>query len=717
MSRLFPGERRVWATGGGALAILLVVLLGYLLAPREAFTGSNSVSARDGVAIVESGQRLCVRRVSVPAGTGQVRVRLDTWGDPTPRVDLTVEPLGRPALHGSIEPSARTGLRDADIAIPVTPASPASVPATICLRPSGGKIIVLGRSQKQVNQLPLLLDGKRIDSRAALWFRPPVGQDERSIAAQLPQIAQRAALFRPRGVGPWTYWAILFVAFPLLAYGSLRLLARADAPWRRPRRLAAWVALLTFLHAGCWALVSPPFQTPDEPEHFVYMQYFAETGKAVDRSGDRPLYSSEEVLGLEATRMQSVIERPEAKMPWLARDEGTWRARHDAFRPPPPRDNGGGAHPAIWSHTPAYYALLAPGYYATRDFSVFTKLTVARLGNGVLAALIAALAALLVLELLPGRRSLAVAGGLFVGLLPMFGFMGAAINNDMGVNALAALVIYLVVRALRRGLSWPLAIGLGAALVAMPLMKATGYALYPPVALALLAYLLRRHRAGDLARLAGMAGAFAVAWAAWGQISPLFDRPVLTTPGGITPGTGFAAWQQPSGYLSWMWQTLVPIRLPFLQDQTIIKWPLYDIYVREGFASFGWYAIFFREWVYVVILAVCAMLIALGLRLLWQRRAALRERWPETLFIALVPVAVVFSVEAAFFTLGGWPLDGTPEQGRYGFTAITAVAAIAVAGCLGAGPRWALRLASGLVGALLALIVASWLLTLSSFYA
>src|SRR5271156_835893 len=54
------------------------------------------------------------------------------------------------------------------------------------------------------------------------------------------------------------------------------------APGRMLRRVprAAWAcAIIATLSAACWSLVTPPFQAPDEPSHFAYVQYLAETGR------------------------------------------------------------------------------------------------------------------------------------------------------------------------------------------------------------------------------------------------------------------------------------------------------------------------------------------------------------------------------------------------------------------------------------------------------
>jgi hypothetical protein len=272
-----------------------------------------------------------------------------------------------------------------------------------------------------------------------------------------------------------------------------------------------------------------------------------------------------------------------------------------------------------------------------------------------------------------------------------------------------------MVRALRRGLTVPIAIGLGVALEIAPIMKGTGYELYPPVVLGLLGLLLRRHGRRDLAMVALFLAAFATVFIGWDVIRETFHRDAFTVPGGGTPGTSFGAREHLKAYAVWMWQTLVPWKLPFMQDFTIIKWPFFNIYVQRGFAGFGWYAIFFPNWVYTPIVAGMGATAVLGLRLLWVERAAAIRRAPELLFLISIPIVVVFAVEAAYFTLA-IPVDGTAEQGRYAFTAITAVAALVIGGCLGLGRRRALPVATALVAGLGMLLIAGQWLTLSTFY-
>ncbi len=286
------------------------------------------------------------------------------------------------------------------------------------------------------------------------------------------------------------------------------------------------------------------------------------------------------------------------------------------------------------------------------------------------------------------------------------------------MNLACALLIFLVVRSFRRGLSPKLGAAIGATLVAAPLLKATGYELYPPVILALVFMFVQRHDRRAWISLGVLAITFAVLQLGWTDIAPTLHRTTFTTPGGGAPGTTMEAFHKPKTYLSWLLRVLLPFMPPFINhDWTVVHWPLFNIYIERGFASFGWYAIEFPKWVYVVIIAALAATVIMGLRVLWRQRPLLRRRWPEIAFLVLVPVVVICGVEAAFEPpLGILPINGTPEQGRYAFPAITAIAALVIAACFGLGRRRALPIATAVVAALIGLTLASQLLTLSVFF-
>ncbi|HET6509484.1 MAG TPA: hypothetical protein VFG42_21985 [Baekduia sp.] len=726
IARLAPGDRRVWITAAVVLGVMGILVLVSLLKPREVVIGSNAVAPRDAGIVVDGGQRLCDSRIRVPNGTQRIRYNIDTRSDPKPAMDLKVR-LWESSTHRGTGGEVLTGSRPAvdlpslqkiditlDRAVPDTPDG--YTMADICLTPRSGTIYPWGRTlQGNADRTPTVDGKKTIPFRISFTF---LGKDhvQRSMLAQLGTIFERASMWRAGWVGPWTYWVIFFGVIPLLLYGGVRLLA--VAPSLSKRRAGLGVVALTIATAATWALISPTFQAPDESEHFGAVQYFAETGKAVDKAPEpgRIQWSSQEAVAIDATRELTVFERPDARMPWLKAYEKAWQARDKNHGKGLPRNDGGGYHPAVSAHSPAYYALMSPAYLLARNHSPFAQLLAVRWMNAILGGLTALFAFLTVSELLPRRREIAVAGGLMVGFAPMFSFIAGAVNNDNSVNMACAAVVWLCIRGLRRGLTWRLAIALGAVLALAPIFKATGYELFPSTLLAVAFMLWRGRRARDtwIGAVVAAAG-FAAVTLVWGEVASSFGRDVLTTPGGTSP-TGVAGLTDLRTYLSWMWQVLVPFKLPFLTDLTVMRWPFFDIYIREGFGAFGWYAIKFTQLTYVLILVVCVGTAALGARLAVVDWKAVKTRIPETLFLISVPVVVIFAVEAAYTNLGNVPLDGTPEQGRYVFPAIAAISALASVATLGAGRRRATVVATTFVCLLVGTTIAGMWLTFQSFY-
>ena len=713
---LFPGDRRVWLTAGAVLGLGLMVILVALLLPRDYYTGTNSIRTRGFVVQAQQGDELCVRNLQVPAGTGRVQLQVNAVDAPMPALTGQLRLAGgEPSPPSRLAAEPTTGARTVTFAAPDRPESPEAVRGDFCVR-SAGPIRYGGRAGPQVGAVPPTLNGKPIGDRVGVWFLPPEGEKS-SLLSRAGDITERAALFRPAFVSPAFYWLLIVVWIPLLAYLAVRLLATASA--RTVRRLALSVGLLAFGNAAAWAFITPPFNSPDESEHFAYVQWFAETGEAVARPDTEPrlIYSNDQTLALDGVRLFSYLEGDDGRPPWLPSDEDHWRELRTEFERThegraPPRDNGGGSTAATTSHSPAYYALVSPGYWAGSGGSTWDQLTGARLMSALFGVIAAICAFLVVREFVPRHPIPAAAAGLLVGFHPMFAFMSGSVNNDMGVNAAAAVVILLVVRGFRRGLTWRTGAALGVAVAIMPVLKGTGYALYPLLVLALLVMVVRRHGRSDLPGYAALAGAFLLTAVAWSLASAAFDQTAVTTPGGSAPGS--TATTNPFGYLSYLWQVFLP-PLPFMTDMFIFKWPFFNIYIERGWAAFGWYAIFFPTWVYVVILAVSFAVGLLGLRVLGRNRDRVRRDWPALLFVIAVPVVIVAAVEAAYWS--PVPRPALAEFGRYLFPAMAALAAMAIGACFAFGRRWAPTAAAALVGAMLVLNYASQLLALAGFYA
>jgi 4-amino-4-deoxy-L-arabinose transferase-like glycosyltransferase len=317
---------------------------------------------------------------------------------------------------------------------------------------------------------------------------------------------------------------------------------------------------------------------------------------------------------------------------------------------------------------------------------------------------------------------------LFVAFEPMFAFISGVVNNDAGVSAAAALTLYLVVRALRRGLSVPLAVAIGVSLVVLPLMKGNGLFLLPAVGIGVAGAALRTRRlhpvGGPLAALvaavivtAVVAVGFAAAldhsadptragwYAAAGNTYP-------TLPGAeVKPSD---ALRHPARFAEFVWQGFLP-PTPGMADLRPGggTFPNFHGYIERGWADFGFVAISFSKWVYAVIVLCIFALGGLAI-VAWRRnRAAVRRRSWELSVLVLVVLGVFFGTEAASFAPGAGPV---PEFGRYLFPAAASIAALAAAATFGAGRRRAPAIAGGLVTALLVLFWASEFLTMSALY-
>jgi Predicted membrane protein (DUF2142) len=704
--RLFPGSRTVWITSGAVGATFAILALVWCLIPRDFYTGTESITTRAWVASADPGKRLCIPGLELPAGTGRLQIEMV---NPFPRtLTLDLHLPGRTIRVSRAVP--RDGLRQkVAFAIPKTPAHPQAVPATACLTPTG-RAAILGGTQGQYDLPNPTSNGRATTARLAVWYLPPAG-DKRSIVERLPDLVDRAALFRPGIVGPWTYVVVLLMVVLLLPYGAVRLLARAAAGEVSVRRAVIVLAALAFANAAAWALVTPAFDAPDEQSHFAYVQYLAETGHVPKQGGSRPVWSTQEATAVAATRTTAYQEFPDGRPRWLHHDERAWeRASRGGNLP---KDDGGGPTTAS-VHGPLYYAALVPAYVVTSGASAWTQLTAMRLVSALMGALTVVLVFLTVRELAPRQRVAQVAAALLVGFEPMFAFISGAVNNDVGVNLGAAALLYLLIRGLRRGLDVRTGIALGVVAAALPLVKGTGYALYAVVAIALLGMLVRRHRRSDAPGWAALISSGGAVLVAWAITAPLIGRAFLTTPRGGSPAaTTGSAFGEPSAFLSYLWQVFLP-PLGFMQRHFVMSEPFWLIYVKRAWAGFGWYALFFPDWVYAIILGAMIATVLLALVALRREWAVVRTRIWELLVIALTPVAVVVGIEIAFFTPG---LHGlVPEMGRYTFPAIGALATIAIAPAFAFGRRYVTPILAGLVTGVVGLSVASLLLGFSQYY-
>lgn len=665
-ARLSPAVVAAVVAGVAAVGALLV----FALKPRDFYTGANGVRPLSLIATVPQGKHVCANGVRIPAETARMQLVLGAVSRPA-------EALIR--LRDGDRDLRRTTVPVANYATVVAEFAPIedAVTVDVCIRGIGDDVVVGGAAGLQSNDQPMVLAGKPLDARLSMRYLPVEGA-QRSLASQWAAVMRRAALFRPGFVTPAVLWGVMLFLLPVALVAAV---VGAVAGFRG-RKAVVLVAVVALVSGGSWAVITLPFDSPDESEHFAYVQSVAERHQRPDSSPTaQGTYATAQTLALEALRHPTRIGGADTRPPWTEAARDRYREREAEKLP---LDNGGGYADATRLHLPAYYSLLVPAYSVGGE-SVFAQLTWARLFS-VLFGLVVALAAYgIVREVAPRRPDLALLSGLLVALQPMFSFMAGSVNNDMGVNAAAAVAVYLGVRLLRRGTP-VVAVGFGCALAVAPIMKGTGLALIPPAVIVLVGYAFRRPGWRQVAlAIGGTAFAYVgvgtlVRGALTGAIGQGASGPVV---GEGAVGAGILS--PLGGKLSYTWQVVFP-KLPFMQDHFLMSWPFWDIYVIRGWGAFGWYSFVFPRMVFVAILVVGTVLLAAGIAALWRERKRFRAWMWEIAYLVAVPIAVFTAISFAYYTDEARAIPG--EQGRYLFTAAAPLSALASLSLLGFPRRW-----------------------------
>lgn len=359
-----------------------------------------------------------------------------------------------------------------------------------------------------------------------------------------------------------------------------------NSPGTGPPRWTLAAILALFLCLGFYyAWQVPPFEGPDEGEHFAYITWLVERdafppqGAAAwetpvrQEAGQPPLYY---LLASLPARMIDLNSPPAV----YRINPHAFPGAHVAAHP----DNDNRAlHPPGQTPLPLQGGWLA--LYLARllslAFGLLLLLSVYGLGR----------------TLAPAEPALALAATALVALTPQVIFVASVASNDMAATALAALTLYLLARLLHAGPDWRLAAVTGAVF---------GLALLAKVNTAVLSLPLL----------------FGWLWLLWQE------RP--TPVAAVRAGAALAA---ATALVSGWWFVLVWQRYgsPFgLESHDFAPWAIQDaaelapLHLRwlEVFRSFwvmlGWGTIRPPEWVYLV-LALLVLLAVAGLARLWRR--------------------------------------------------------------------------------------------------
>lgn len=442
-------------------------------------------------------------------------------------------------------------------------------------------------------------------------------------------------------------------------------------------------ALLAVLNAVCWSLITPPFQAPDETDHFAYVQQLAENGRLPE--AEAPDYSPEERAAIGALRQEQVLLSPAVHTISSLSEQ---RRLDSSLSQPLPRGGLGGAGNAD-SEPPLYYALQTIPYGLGSHGTILVRLELMRLLSALMAAFTAVFAFLFLREALPATPWAWTVGGLGVALAPLLGFMSGVVNPDAMLFAVSAALFYGLARAFRRGLTLRLALALGAVIAVGLLTKLNFIGLVPGAVLGLVVLARREARAsGRQAYTRLLAPALAIALSPamlYALINAASGHPLL----GIASGhiDALLGGRTPVlRELGYIWQVYLP-RLPGMHDYFGEILTTRQIWFNGTIGLYGWVDTVFPGWVYNLALLLVGLIGLLCLRELVRTRTALRDRMAEPLTYATIALGVLLLIGASSYqTARTYPVSFA--EPRYLLPMLALWGAVLALAARGAGRRW-----------------------------
>ena len=445
---------------------------------------------------------------------------------------------------------------------------------------------------------------------------------------------------------------------------------------------AAWVcALVAFLNAVSWSFITPPFQAPDEPSHFAYVQQLVET-RGLPSGSAR--FSQEEETVLRDLHHFQVRNHPE-NHPLTTQAEQ--RHLEEDLAEPLHRccEEEEGAGVAA-SQPPLYYALEAIPYGLGSGGNVLDRLELMRLLSALMGGLTALFSYLFVREALPGVPWAWVVGGLGVALTAPLAAMSGVVNPDAMLFAASAAIFYLLARGFRRGLTPGLAVAIGAVTAVGLLTKLNFIGLVPGIIAGLVVLAVRAARTSRPAALRALALAVGIG------ASPVLVYFVVNLFSnharlGIASSGIHLTGERGSIFheISYIWQFYLP-RLPGMAHDFPGLSMTRDVWFNRSVGLYGWSDTSFPLWVDNLALIAAALLALLGVRALIAVRATLRRRLVELLVFAVMAGGVMALVAAdAYINVSE---AGSYLQPRYLLPLLPLVGAALVLSARGAGRRF-----------------------------
>jgi len=472
----------------------------------------------------------------------------------------------------------------------------------------------------------------------------------------------------------------------------------------------AWAcALIAFVNAACWSFIMPPFQVPDEVDHYAYVQQLAETG-GLPSSGAEGVYSSQEQGALQDLNYYEVREAPETH---TISSEAEQRKLEQDLALPLSQQNNHGAAGVAASQPPLYYALEAIPYRLGGS-NLLDRLELMRLLSAMMSGTTVLFVFLFLREALPRAPRAWLIGSLGVAFAPLLGFISGGVNPDALLATVSAALLYCLARGFRRGLSPMLAVAIGCAIAVGFLTKLNFIGMAPGAILGV--GLLAAREARTSRRLAARSLAIALAIAA----SPILlyvvrnlatHRPVLgevSNAARLLQGSVFHA-------IDYIWQLYLP-RLPGMHNYFPSIFTTRQIWFDRLVGLYGWLDTVFPGWVYSLALIPAGLIAVLCVRALAVNRAALRRRAAELLTYAVMLAGLLALIGMDSYINSFKPLGELYAEPRYLLPMLALAGAALALAAEGAGRRWAPAVGALIVTAVFAHDVFSQLLVISRYY-
>lgn len=443
---------------------------------------------------------------------------------------------------------------------------------------------------------------------------------------------------------------------------------------------AAWLcALVAFLNAAAWSVITPAFQGRDEIAHFAYTAQLAETGALPTAGNGRNGYPRREELAMAGLHYWQV--RYTSYAPAISSIAEQKALMEDVGSGIP--FEGSGEAAGASREPPLFYALqVVP--YALGGGNVLVQLQLMRLLSALLGAITALLCFLFLREILPSMPWAASVGAICVALQPQFAFVSGSDNPDALIYAISAGVFLCLAYAFRRSFTRRLAIALG-------LLLAAGFATY---------FSFTGVAGGALVGVAILAVRGVRAEGRRALVSPVIAVCTALAPGALYAfrnlaigrplfglGSSDVSFEAPLHELSYIWQMYLP-RLPGMTHyfEGITTWR--QVWFDRLVGLYGWMDTPFPLWVDDVALGIAGAIALLCVRELVARRSALRARVPELGSYVAIALGVLLMLGIASYYSDRIQGEVSLGEPRYLLPILPLLGAALALAVRGAGRRW-----------------------------